>query len=91
MNPFFFLYLGVGTDLLFTKEKIIVNVYSDSTAAYDNFEGTACNILDELGVPYQSLTLDERQTAVVNDMIDRGEDESKVLSYIFEYAKPETD
>ena len=41
MKQLYTVYIGVGVDLLFSRERIVVNCYSEDSSDYQIFETTA--------------------------------------------------
>lgn len=91
-KTFYFVYLGCGTDLLFTEDGVVVNNFAESQTEYGIFEGTAVKILQELEQEICCIELSEEHQSVVQEMleeemsIDNDVDEKRYINYILKHG-----
>jgi len=71
MNETLYLvYVGNGTDLLITKDKILINNFAESTREYDAFERTAHAVADTYGGVIKERSLPDNLYDTVDEMFE---------------------
>ena len=91
MKQFYIVYIGCGTDLLLTDEKILLSHYSEDTESYNGFEQGIIAVAEECGAEVQELRLSESDQEKVSEMIDEWDDRvdqnfGKVAKFIHKHA-----
>ena len=70
MKTLYFVYVGCGTDLLLSEDKVLINNYSDSTDTYNAFEQTAQIVSAFYGGTIKERSLAEEHYTIVDDMFE---------------------
>jgi hypothetical protein len=58
-DTLYLVYVGCSTDLLMSKDKVLINNYAESTSAYDAFEQTARVVAGHFGGEIKEISLAE--------------------------------
>ena len=70
IEPLYLVCIGCGIDLLISKDEVLVNNYSDSTAQYDIFENTAYSVSNHCGGSIVEIELSDEHCTVVEEMFE---------------------
>ncbi len=69
-DTLYLVYAGGGVDLLISKDKVLVNNYSDSTDTYNAFEQTAQIVASHFGGEIKEISLPQEYYTIVEEMFE---------------------
>ena len=92
MKSVYLIDLGTSEHILFTEEKVLVNLYADSSEVYDAFESGMDAIAEVSNIDIVEVTMSEEDCNEVSEMfmdIGVGGPTNHVVEYILKHAVKE--